>query len=150
MTPELKTQEQFVQSLVDNVYGQRFDKGWLVDTVKTHTAVLYAELETLRAEKKHLEDEIQCLEDEADATQAQLEAVTKERDRLRSILKKVVDKMCTYCADGREVFERDGGYWHTVARGDDLGDTEPCKAHAIHSALATEALKPTSAGGGDE
>jgi hypothetical protein len=46
------------------------------------------------------------------------------------------NKCCTYCADERPAFEKDGGWWHEVARGGDGGDTEPCKAHWYHAALA--------------
>lgn len=54
----------------------------------------------------------------------------------REGLQRAINLTCTYCADGREIIDRgDGGIWHFVARGDDLGDTEPCTAHKLYRAL---------------
>lgn len=44
-------------------------------------------------------------------------------------------KRCSYCRDGREVRDRNGGKWHWVARAGDAGDHEPCNAAQIRIAI---------------
>ena len=41
--------DNFSDDLANNIYGQRFDKGWLRDTCKTHCAILYAEIDRLKS-----------------------------------------------------------------------------------------------------
>lgn len=48
------------------------------------------------------------------------------------LFNKEISRACTYCHDGRLPFEKDGGYWHEVARGGDLGGREPCLANQLH------------------
>lgn len=63
------------------------------------------------------------------------EAQMADKARLEG-MQRAINLTCTYCADGREIIDRgDSGMWHFVARGGDLGDTEPCTAHKLHCAL---------------
>lgn len=42
--------------------------------------------------------------------------------------------LCTYCNHEREAFKWDGAWWHAVARGNDMGQSEPCRAGKLRNA----------------
>ena len=43
--------------------------------------------------------------------------------------------LCPYCREGREAHKIDGGWWHQVARGGDLGQYDPCLAGRLRNGL---------------
>lgn len=65
--------------------------------------------------------------------QALASPAVEQESAWRDVLQKEAAYHCTYCADGREAEKHKGGWWHRVARGGDLGQLEPCKAHVVHS-----------------
>jgi hypothetical protein len=44
--------------------------------------------------------------------------------------------LCCYCRDGRAAYKIDGGWWHEVARGGEMGQYEGCSAHKLRNAEA--------------
>jgi hypothetical protein len=43
--------------------------------------------------------------------------------------------LCPYCREGRPAHRIDGGRWHQVARGGDLGQYDPCQAGKLRNGL---------------
>jgi hypothetical protein len=43
--------------------------------------------------------------------------------------------LCPYCRESRAAHKIDGGWWHHVARGGDLGQYDPCLAGQLRNGL---------------
>ena len=54
----------------------------------------------------------------------------KNLERIAAEAIEALVNRCAYCAEGRRTFKRDGGFWHPIARGGELGDSAPCNLTA--------------------